>query len=101
LHGGLQNPGLGGSSRLGIFNNAAYGSSRLDSVALGAGSDSLIRDAFAGNSQNISRMFDELTTQDDANDQGLKGEERVSPSVEKERDTLVTDEDMPSFFDGP
>ncbi|CZR56372.1 related to regulator protein rum1 [Phialocephala subalpina] len=80
LHGGLQSPGFGGHGhssprQSGMFTDAAYG--RLDSVALAAGNDSPMRDAFAGSSQGVSRMFDELTHQDD--DRGPKDEKLDSP----------------------
>ncbi|KAE8446574.1 hypothetical protein EG329_011906 [Mollisiaceae sp. DMI_Dod_QoI] len=113
LHGGLQSPGFGGSPRQpGIFNDAAYG--RLDSVALGAGNDSPMRDAFAGSSQGVSRMFDELTHQDDADERGPKDEKMgSSPSstsgvvatAGKDKDPIShrwePDDDMELLFDAP
>ncbi|CAL3973143.1 unnamed protein product [Diplocarpon coronariae] len=98
LHGGMQSPGFGGSSRqAGIFNDAAFG--RLDSVALGPGNASPMRDTFVGSSQGVARMFDELTNQD-ADERGPKDEKR-------EKDTTAVangwdaDEDMEMFLDGP
>lgn len=98
LHGGLQSPGFSGGRQPGIFNDSAFG--RLDSVALGAsGSDSPIRDSFVGSSQGVSRMFDELTNQEDV-DEGPKGEKRA---LDKDLSTAKweTDEDMDMFLDGP
>ncbi|KAH7323790.1 PLU-1-like protein-domain-containing protein [Rhexocercosporidium sp. MPI-PUGE-AT-0058] len=99
LHGGLQSPGFGGGRQPGMFNEAAF--SRLDSVALGAsGNDSPLRDSFVGSSQVVSRMFDELTNQEDGDEQGPKGEKR---SLDKDISTAKweTDEDMDMFLDGP
>lgn len=82
-----------------MFNDAAFG--RLDSVALGAsGNDSPLRDSFVGSSQGVSRMFDELTNQEDGDEQGPKGEKR---SLDKDNSTAKweTDEDMDMFLDGP
>jgi len=63
-----------------------------------------MRDAFAGSSQGVSRMFDELTNQDDSQE-GPKGEKR-RPSVPEEK--VANDaakwgenDDMELFFDGP
>lgn len=98
LHGGLQSPGFSGGRQSGISNDSAFG--RLDSVALGAsGSDSPIRDSFVGSSQGVSRMFDELTNQEDG-DEGPKGEKRA---LDKDLSTAKweTDEDMDMFLDGP
>jgi [histone H3]-trimethyl-L-lysine4 demethylase len=102
LHGGLQSPSFGASTRApGIFSEAGFG--RLDSVAL-AGNDSPMRDAFASSSQGVSRMFDELTNQDDGTE-GPKGEKR-SPRVAEEKVAAEAtkwggDDDMELFFDGP
>lgn len=102
LHGGLQSPTFGASVRPpGIFGDSSFG--RLDAVALG-GSDSPMRDAFAGG----SRMFDELTNQDDGAE-GPKGEKRsprVGAADEKaggggDAAKWGGDEDMDLFFDGP
>jgi len=100
LHGGLQSPGFG-ARQPGIFGDSGYG--RLDSVALGPGNDSPMRDAFASGSQGIGRMFDELTNQEDG-EEGPKGEKRDSPRGDKDRDgdeKWGGDEDMDLFFDGP
>jgi [histone H3]-trimethyl-L-lysine4 demethylase len=64
-----------------------------------------MRDTFAGSSQGVSRMFDELTNQDDGIE-GPKGEKR-SPrgSEEKVAGDVATKwgetDDMELFFDGP
>jgi len=103
LHGGLQSPSFGASTRPpGIFSESGFG--RLDSVALGAGNDSPMRDAFAGSSQGVSRLFDELTNQDDV-EEGPKGEKR-SPRVTGEKTAGDAkwggdEDDMELFFDGP
>ena len=114
--GGLQSPGYGpGGSppARGIFNDASYG--RIDSVALGGGvglgGESPMRDSFGGlggSSQGVSRMFDELTNAEDADDGGIvaKGEKRDDirgkDTAVDDRDTKWDgDESMDLFFDGP
>lgn len=103
LHGGLQSPSFGASTRPpAIFGDSSFG--KLDSVALGPGNDSPMRDTFAGSSQGVSRMFDELTNQDDV-EEGPKGEKR-SPRVTTEKVAGDTkwggdEDDMDLFFDGP
>jgi hypothetical protein len=42
-------------------------------------------------------VFDESTTQDDADELGLKGEKRGSSRVGKERDKWDADEDIELF----
>jgi histone demethylase JARID1 len=63
-----------------------------------------MRDAFASGSQGVSRMFDELTNQDDV-EEGPKGEKR-SPRVTGEKVAGDAkwggdEDDMELFFDGP
>jgi histone demethylase JARID1 len=114
---GIQSPGFGGPSASprpqGIFNDAAL--SRIDpriETTLGGttGQDIEMRDAFVGGSQGITRMFDELTNQDEPPkpvDQAGPSETKDVPSdnttrvAEKERDTKWDgDDDMALFFDG-
>jgi histone demethylase JARID1 len=64
-----------------------------------------MRDAFAGSSQGVSRMFDELTNQDDVAE-GPKGEKRSPRGPEdKVAGDVATkwseNDDMDLFFDGP
>ncbi|EKD13450.1 uncharacterized protein L3040_002692 [Drepanopeziza brunnea f. sp. 'multigermtubi'] len=99
LHGGMQSPGFGGPQRQsGIFNDAAFG--RLDSVALGPapGNESPMRETFAGSSQGVSRMFDELTNQEDGDERGPKDEKKEKEAVTGSWDA---DEDMDMFLNGP
>lgn len=114
LHGGgLQSPSFGppGGSppTRGIFNDASFG--RIDSVALSGGvngGDSPMRDSFGigGSSQGVSRMFEELTNQEDG-EEGPKGEKREElrgSKGERERDTETKwggdDEFDELLFDG-
>ncbi|KAL2063052.1 hypothetical protein VTL71DRAFT_6124 [Oculimacula yallundae] len=104
LHNGLQSPGFAsssGSRQQGMFTDAALG--RLDSVALGAsGNDSPLRDAFVGGSGNVSRMFDELTNQEDGDELGPKGEKRSSiADKDNEAANWDADDGMDMFLDGP
>jgi histone demethylase JARID1 len=118
LHGELQSPGYGSSSRQpGIFNDAAY--SRLDSVALGPGNDSPMRDVFTDSSQGVSKMFDELTNQDDTErrpkddempgsplstsaNPGPRGQTREpSGLLNREPPKWGADDDMDMFLNGP
>lgn len=104
MHSGMQSPGFGVPQRQpGIFNDAAFG--RLDSVALGPGPghESPMRDTFAGSSQGVSNMFDELTNQEDGDGDG---DDRGPKDEKREKDGVATgewdaDEDMNMFLDGP
>lgn len=120
--GGLQSPDFGGPGASprgqGIFNDAAFSriDPRIGNVALGGGSgqDIEMRDAFVGSSQGMTRMFDELTNQEDNDENTKHGDRpgtsgaRAGPSSnpprepERERDTNWDgDDDMALFFDGP
>jgi [histone H3]-trimethyl-L-lysine4 demethylase len=127
MHGvGLQSPsfvGPGASPRAqGIFNDAAFSriDQRMDGVALGGGSgqDLEMRDAFPGGSQGITRMFDELTNQEDNDDAARAGERPGSAGAkgvprenntdresererEREGDTKWDGDDITLFFDEP
>jgi histone demethylase JARID1 len=119
MGGGMQSPGFGGplaSPRTtGIFNDTAL--SRIDpaidsTLGTANGQDIEMGDAFAGGSQGITRMFDELTNQE--NEDGAKAGESADPKASKEvseddpsrgndknEGKWDGDDDMTMFFDGP
>ena len=109
LHGGgLQSPGFGGGSpRPAIFNDAGFG--RIDSVALGSASPSFGSrgEGVLGSGrreEDVSRMFEDLTNQDEdsAPKGGDPGKRDADKEREREKDTKWNeDEDMELFFDGP
>ncbi|CAG8973472.1 hypothetical protein HYALB_00011067 [Hymenoscyphus albidus] len=104
--GGLQSPAFAPtvSPRAPeMFNEAGFG--RMDSVALGTGGDSPMRDAFTNSSQangpDVAQMFNDLTNQvdEDAKVDKLAEQERER---DKERDTKWDENpEMELFFDGP
>ncbi|KAH8656723.1 PLU-1-like protein-domain-containing protein [Tricladium varicosporioides] len=106
--GGMQSPPFGatGSPRAaGIFNDAGYG--RIDSVALAAGGDSPMRDAFTGSAtvgpgQDLQQVFNDLTHQADEDDKtGKVAEREREPEKDRENAKWEENEDMELFFDGP
>lgn len=85
LHG---SPGFGAgnaSPRAAMFGDASFG--RMDSVALG------------GESQDVARMFEEMTNQDD--DKGKSQEKNGDVGAPPERGAWDEGEEMELFFDGP
>jgi len=118
LGSGIQSPGFGGplaSPRAtGMFNDSAL--SRIDPAidrTLGPnGQDIEMGDAFTSGSQGMTRMFDELTNQEDAETSKLgeltdpkatKATVEDSPSRnnDKNEGNWDGDDDMAMFFDGP
>lgn len=104
--GGLQSPAFGPtvSPRApGIFNEAGFG--RMDSVALGPGGESPMRDAFTDSSRangpDVAQMFNDLTNEVD---EDVKVDKMAEQERErnKERDTKWDENpEMELFFDGP
>jgi hypothetical protein len=69
-----------------MFGDASFG--RMDSVALG------------GESQDVARMFEEMTNQDD--DKGKKnGDAGEGSAPDRVGGTWDEGEEMELFFDGP
>lgn len=119
--GGLQSPDYGPSSDSprvqGIFNDAAFSriDPRIGAPVLGGSQEIEMRDAFGGSSQGMTRMFDELTNQDDIDEHNKLGDRpeiggtrsapvaHMHPQPEREKDAKWGDgdDDMAMFFDAP
>ncbi|KAI1000229.1 Lid2 complex component [Podosphaera aphanis] len=94
LSSGLRTPGFVESTQQSSsFNDSAL--SRLESVALDSRNESPTRESFTGNSQGVTRMFEDLTNDID---EGLIKGERSSPRTEKDR--WEGDEEIEMFING-